>query len=125
MTVPPVNGFHRLSQIVTRNNPSINEAERSISDHRNNLTSFMMNGKLTARGAELAAKKAASNRGKGRGSVPSHPPNKVGFSKSRLMGRLSGREAAEEDKDTMGDMEYRKRKGGSTKARKVFHIPPW
>ena len=74
-----MNGFHRLSQIVTRNNPSINEAERSISDHRNNLTSFMMNGKLTARGAELAAKKAASNRGKGRGSVLSIPPRKLGW----------------------------------------------
>ena len=34
------------------------------------------------------------------------------------MGRLEGREAANEDNDTMGDMEYHERKGGTAKARK-------
>ena len=32
-----------------------------------------------------------------RGSGPSHPPKKVGLAKSRLMGRLTGREAADEE----------------------------
>ena len=35
---------------------------------------FMMHGKLTASGAELSDKKSASNRGRGRGGGPSHPP---------------------------------------------------
>ena len=50
----------------------------------------MMPGKLTASGAELVAEKAASNRGRDRGSGPGHPPKKVGLAKSRLVGRLAG-----------------------------------
>ena len=74
----------------------------------------MMHGKLTASRAELAAEKAASNRGSG----PGHPPKKVGLAKSRLLGGLAGREAVSEDDDIMGDLAYRERKGGSAKARK-------
>ena len=76
---------------------------RAIVDQRNNLTRFMMHGKLTASEAELAAEKAASNRGRGRGSVLSIPP-RVGLAKSRLLGRLAGREAADGDDDIMGDL---------------------
>ena len=46
---------------------------------------------------DLAAEKEASNMGMVRGSGPSHPPKKVGLAKSRLMGRLTGREAANEE----------------------------
>ena len=52
-----------------------------------------MNGKLTASRAELAAEKAARNRGSCRGSGPDHPPKKFGLARSRLLGRLAGREA--------------------------------
>ena len=76
----------------------------AIADHRNNLTSFMLHRKLTASGAELADEKAESNRGRGRGSGPGHPPNKVWLAKSRLLGRLEGREVADEDDDIMGDL---------------------
>ena len=60
---------------------SIYEDKRSIADQRNNLKRFMMHGKLTASEAELAADKAASNRGGDRRSGPRHPPKKVGLSK--------------------------------------------
>ena len=52
---------------------------------------FMLHRKLTTSGAELAAEKAESNRGRGRGSGPRHPPKKVGLDKSRLLGRLAGK----------------------------------
>ena len=77
-----------------------------------------MHGKMTSNGAELASEKAASNRERGRGSGPSHPPKKVGLSKSMLLGRLAVREASEDDENIIGDQSYRKRKGGSAKARK-------
>ena len=48
-------------------------SRRSIEDQRNNMTMFMIHGKLTASRAELADEKAASNMGRGRGSGPSHP----------------------------------------------------
>ena len=77
----------------------------------------MMYVKLTARGVEMAAEKAAKKRERGRGSGPSHPLNKVGLEKSRLVGRLEGREAANKDNDIIEDLEYCKN-GGSSKARK-------
>ena len=46
---------------------------RAKADQRNNPTRFMMHGNLTASGAELAAEKAASKRGRGRGSGPAIP----------------------------------------------------
>ena len=51
----------------------------------------MMYVKLTTRGVEMASEKAAKKRERGRGSGPSHPLNKVGLEKSRLVGRLAGR----------------------------------
>ena len=48
----------------------------------------MIHEKLTASGAELAAEKASSNMGRGRGGGP---PKKVGLAKSRLLGRMAGR----------------------------------
>ena len=71
-----------------------------------------MHGKLTASGAELVVKKAASNRGRVRGTPP---PQKIGLAKSRLLGRLTGREAVGEDDDIVRDLAYRERKGGSTR----------
>ena len=52
------------------------------------------------------------------GAAPNTPPKKVGLEKSRLLGRLEGREAVKKDNGTMGDLVYRNRKGGSAKARK-------
>ena len=52
---------------------------RAIADQRNNLTRFMMYGKLTVSGAELAAEKVANNRGRGRGSGPAIPPRRLGW----------------------------------------------
>ena len=46
------------------------------------------------------------------------PSSKVGLAKSRLLGRLVGREAAYKDDEVMGYLAYRERKGGSAKARK-------
>ena len=46
------------------------------------MTRFMIQEKLTASGAELAAEKVAINMGRGRRSGHSHPPpKKVGLSK--------------------------------------------
>ena len=70
-----------------------------------------MHGKLIPSRAEMADKKAASNRRKGRGGIPDHPPNKVGLDKSMLLGRLAGIEAVSGDKYMMGYLEYRKSKG--------------
>ena len=84
---------------------------RAIADQRNNLTRFMVHRKLTASGAKMAAKKAGSNWGRGRGSGPVHPPKKVGLAKSGLLGRLAGREAAGEDDDIIGDLAYREKNG--------------
>ena len=52
-------------------------------DQRDNLKRFMMHRKLTASGADLAAKKAARNRGRGKGIGPSNLPKKVGFVSDR------------------------------------------
>ena len=67
----------------------------------------MMNGKLTESVADLAAEMVASNRGEGRDSGPGRPPKKVGLAKSRILGMLVGREAADNDNNNMGDLEYR------------------
>ena len=40
------------------------------------------------------------------------------MTKSRIMGRMEGIEAANKDDDTMGDLSYCKRNGSSTKVRK-------
>ena len=77
-----------------------------------------MHSSLTAIRAELAADKAARNMGRGRGSVPVHHPQNDGLAKSRLMGRLVGREADYKDDGNMGDMTYCRRKWGLIKARK-------
>ena len=122
----------------------MHKAERSIADHRNNLTGFVVHGKLTVSGAELAAEMAASNRGVGGegGSGPSHSPKNVELANSRLLGSLSGREAAKKDDNIMEDMVYREREGGSVKATKglmftlrdqtqirhfghIFFVPPY
>ena len=63
-------------------------SRRAIADQRNHLTMFIMHGNMTASGEELATNMAASNRGRGRGSRPDHPPNNFGLTKSRLLGML-------------------------------------
>ena len=82
------------------------------------MTRFMMHSKLAAIGADLVAEKMGIDRGEGRGSGPNHSPKKVGLAKSRLLEMLVWREAVVYYDGIMGDMEYRERKGGSTKARK-------
>ena len=77
-----------------------------------------MHENLTASGKDLEAEKVTRNRVRGRGCSPGHTPKKVGLAKSRLLGRLVGREEENEADDIMGDLAYRKRKGGSAKARK-------
>ena len=84
----------------------------TIADKRNSLTSFMMHNNQTSSRVELAAKTAVSNMGSNRGINPGHPPKKVGLAKSRLLGILAGREAADEDNDIMGYLKYRESKGG-------------
>ena len=69
-----MNDFHSFSQTATKKTLSKHEAERGISDQRNNLTRFIMHRKLTESGAELAAKKLARKRWRGRGSSPDYPP---------------------------------------------------
>ena len=76
-----------------------------------------MHRKMTASRVELAAKKAASNRGRFRGSGPVYSPKKVGLANTRLLGRLAEREAIGEDDGIMGYLEFHERKGESTKAR--------
>ena len=53
VTVTSVHGFHRLYQPSNRQTLSIHKTEKSIADQRNNLTRFMIHGKLTASGASL------------------------------------------------------------------------
>ena len=73
-----------------------------------------MTGTLTAIGAELASEKAARNRGRVRGSGTGHPPKKA----LRVLGRMVGRESADTEEYIMRGLEYREKKGGSSKARK-------
>ena len=113
-----MHGFHSFSQTSTRQTLSIHEAGRAISDQRENLTRFMIHGKLTVNGAELAAKKAASNKSRGRGCGPGHSPKKVRLADLRLLGRLLGREADDEGDESMEGLEYHESRGGSIKARK-------
>ena len=54
-----------------------------------------MHGNMMASGADLAAEKVVSNRGRVRGGCPGHSPKKVGLAKSRVLWRLAGREAAD------------------------------
>ena len=64
--------------------------DRAIADQRNKLMRFMIHGKLTTSGVELAAEKAASNRG---GSAPAISPQEgwVGqFYDSEEAGRERG-----------------------------------
>ena len=82
----------------------------------------MMHGKLTASWTERASEKAVSNRDRGRGSGPDHPLNKVELAKSRLLGRLAGRESADEDDDIMGGLEERERKGGPPRRGRGSHL---
>ena len=56
----------------------------------------MIHGNLKVSGAELAAEKAASNRGGGQGERPPPSPYKVGLSMSNLLGKLKGRKSADE-----------------------------
>ena len=81
----PVQGFHSFSQPVARQTLGMHKAERAIADQRNNLTRFIIHGKLTMSRAELGTKDAASNRGRGTGTGPRHAPKKVGLAKSRLL----------------------------------------
>ena len=90
MTVTPVHGFHSLSHPFARQTLSMYEAKRDTADQRNNLTRFMMQGKLTESRTELMAKKAARSREGGRGGGPGRPPKRVGLSRSRIMGILTG-----------------------------------
>ena len=91
---------------------------RDLADQRNNMTRFMMHGNLTSRWAELAVKKAASNRRRVRGSGQFHPPKKARLDKLRLLGRMEGIKATNKDNDTMGGLAYHKRKRGSSNASK-------
>ena len=81
MTETPVHGFHSFSHPASRQTLSMHEAESSIADQKNNLTGFMMHVKLMDNRVKLAADKAASNRERGRGGGPDHPPNKVRLAK--------------------------------------------
>ena len=78
----------------------------------------MIHRKLTESREELAATKAGSNRGRGRGGGPSHPPKKIGLAKSRILRRLVGREVANKDDNIMGDLSYSESKGVFTQVRK-------
>ena len=51
---------------------------RDIANHRDNLTRFMIPGKLTACGAEMTDERAASNMGRGRESGPAIRPRSLG-----------------------------------------------
>ena len=73
----------------------------------------MMHKKLAEIGTDLAAEKAESNRRRGRGSGPGKPPKKIGLAKSRLLGRLAGKEAENKDDEIMGNLTYHERKGVS------------
>ena len=59
---------------------------RAIVDQRYNLVRFMMHGKMTASGAELAGKKTVINRGRGRGSGLAIPPRRLGWPSRGLWG---------------------------------------
>ena len=64
-------------------------------------------------------REGGDHHGEGKGERPwTPPPKKVGFAKSRLLGRLAGREAVGKDEDIMEDLAYRERKEGYAKARK-------
>ena len=107
-----MHGFHSFYQTAARQTLSIHEAGRAILDQRENLTRFMIHGKLTVNGAELAAKKAASNKSRGRGCGPGHSPKKVRLADLRLLGRLLGREADDEGDENMEGLEYHESGGG-------------
>ena len=63
----------------------------SISYQRNNLTRFVMHGKLTAIRADLAAEKAAKNRGEGEGgAAPAILPRRLGWPSQGFWGSFWG-----------------------------------
>ena len=92
VTVTPMHGFHSFLQTKDRHNLSMQEAKRAIADQSNNLERFMINRKLTAIRAELAAEKAASNKGRGRvrGNVHVHPPRRLGWPSQGFWGGWRG-----------------------------------
>ena len=107
-----MHGFHRFSQPASRQTLGMHEAKRAKADQMKNLARLMMHGNMAASGAEQEVEMAARNRGRGRGTDPGHPLNKVGLDESRLLGRLARREAADKDCGIMGDLTYCKKKGG-------------
>ena len=76
-----------------------------------------MHRELTARGADLASKKEASNR-VGGGGGPIHPPKKVGLAKLGLLRRMTRIKAYDRYDDVVGDLAYHDSNGVSAKAEK-------
>ena len=100
-----------FSQPAARKTLSLSEAEQALEDQRSNISRYMMHSKQQKGPAAMMAS------------------NKPGMSKSkqRLFGKLqqkaaatsaAGEEDDDDDDDVMGDLSYRNRKGGSSKARK-------
>ena len=51
------------------------------------------------------SREGGEQQGEGQGERSGHPPNKFGFAKSRILGRLEGIEATDGDNSIVGDME--------------------
>ena len=68
---------------------------------------------------------AGEYHGEGQGENPGHTHKKFGLAKLRLLGRLVEREAANKENNIVGDLAYRKRKGGSAKARTELAFILW
>ena len=69
---------------------SIKKDKRDIADQRNNLTRFMMRGKVTTSGAELAAEKVTSNREGGQRERPLPYPQEGWIVQVKASGEAGG-----------------------------------
>lgn len=120
INVQTIHGFHTFRQPYKLASLSMEDAEAAIEKNRNVVTRYMMHGMAASQSNSSEAKAALASGvgggGRGIGSRPLGPPPKA-MSRARLLGKLAGGNAGDDD-DVMGDVKYSSKKSGSSKARK-------
>lgn len=104
ITLLPTNAHNSFAQPAKLQTLSMTEAEQAIQDQRGKMTRFMMHRNNTGSAIQANPNAATS-----------------GAAQSRLMGKLQTKGTGgddPEDDDVMGDVGYKARKGGGSKARK-------
>mmetsp|Transcript_61115 Transcript_61115/g.90660 ORF Transcript_61115/g.90660 Transcript_61115/m.90660 type:complete len:557 (-) Transcript_61115:47-1717(-) len=116
LNITPVFGITSFSQPAKLKTLSMHEAEEAISNQRDNMTRYMMHGKMSKVGVGMDDAPPV------RVGMRLGPPPKGGMAKARLLGKLvkksGGDDEMVDDDDVMKDIAFRERKGGSGRARK-------